>query len=44
MEGLNLESEGHESALRRLTEVAGESFVDYRKGIKGQIYWDCLTA
>ena len=40
------ESEGpeQESMLNGLKSVADESFVQYRKGIKGQIYWDCLTA
>ena len=33
-----------ESVLNALRSVGDESFVQYRKGIKGQIYWDCLTA
>ena len=33
-----------ESVLIALKSVGDESFVEYRKGIKGQIYWDCLTA
>ena len=33
-----------ESTLNALRSVGDESFVQYRNGIKGQIYWDCLTA
>lgn len=36
--------EQQESVLIALKSIGDESFVEYRKGIKGQIYWDCLTA